>query len=500
MSTEIIKRDLWAVHVEGPDDIYPQLNRASAEKSAAEINDSIEKSAISKNSELAPACKAVVIPSPLSEVEHWKCLAEESSEQINELRAQFKAAQEKVAVGYLYPVDFEKLQNEECCVDLYSVPVDCPDGESTVKLYAAPLPADHIPDAGKKVCAWAVIAENGNIRAWAGTRDHPTLKKLESQGCQVVQMVLSPATIKDSLTVGEVPPRITEQDAREIISSYALWRGTEYNSFMADKFAGYFTVSDAGRALLDKLNAGRPDHIAEAGKMMKHEQEFSDEEYACIRDAVDRLMSAVGNDVDGDQSECSLCSEFIDDLIEKVINPLGVKWAEGDDVCEYYALGSPVSDHIADHSVDANKMDPNTINRRAIEWMLSDDTGLSSKAICAHMLGLEPEDTSYPSDPTDLGRCLRLMELIPEWKPRIKEMANYGPGWAGQIEVWDELNNTMTNEVGIDWSKGKKAAETYKAMKLAQASGYRNDPAYECGFDKNGFVSWSTKNRDDADE
>lgn len=200
--------------------------------------------------------------------------------------------------------------------------------------------------------------------------------------------------------------RITEQDAREIISSYVLWRGTEYNSFMADKFAGSFTVSDAGRALLDKLNAGRADHLAEAGKKVA-----------------------------------------------------------------------------------------NTIDRRALEWAISNDTGLSSEAICAHMLGLETEYARYPSDPADLGRCLRLLELIPEWKPRIKEMASYGPGWAGQIEVWDELNNTMANEVGIDWSKGKKAPETYKAMKLAQANGYRKDPEYECGFDKNGFISWSTKTK-----
>lgn len=234
------------------------------------------------------------------------------------------------------------------------------------------------------------------------------------------------------------------------------------------------------------------DHIPDTGKMVKHEQEFSDEEYACIRDAVDRLMSAVGNDVDGDQSECSLCSEFLDHLIKTVINPLGVKWVEGDDVCEYYSLGKPIRDHIA----EAGKM-TNTIEHRALEWMMSDDTGSSSEAISAHMLGLETEYASYPSDPAELGRCLRLLELIPEWKPRIKEMAIYGPGWAGQVEVWEDLYKTMEKEVGIDWSKGKKAPETYKAMKLAQANGYRNDPKYQCGFDKNGFVSWSTRNREE---
>ena len=64
-------------------------------------------------------------------------------------------------------------------------------------------------------------------------------------------------------------------------------------------------------------------------------QEFSDDEYICIRDAVDRLISAVGKDVDGDQSECSLCAEFIDELIKDVIVPLKIEWFENDDDCGY---------------------------------------------------------------------------------------------------------------------------------------------------------------------
>lgn len=55
-------------------------------------------------------------------------------------------------------------------------------------------------------------------------------------------------------------------------------------------------------------------------------QEFSDDEYICIRDAVDRLINAVGKDVDGDQSESSLCSEFIDEIIKEVISPLKIEW------------------------------------------------------------------------------------------------------------------------------------------------------------------------------
>ena len=136
------------------------------------------------------------------------------------------------------------------------------------------------------------------------------------------------------------------------------------------------------------------------------------------------------------------------------------------------------------------------IKDRVISWLLSGDTGSSSEAICAHMTGKGTYyGHSYPSDPSDLGRCLRLLELVPEWKPRIAEMAKYSPGWAGLVAEWDKLTNLMTNEVGIHWEKGESAPATYKAMKLAQANGYRNDASYECSFNKDGYLSSAFKKR-----
>lgn len=75
---------------------------------------------------------------------------------------------------------------------------------------------------------------------------------------------------------------------------------------------------------------------------------------------------------------------------------------------------------------------------------------------------------STPSDPSDLGRCLRLLERIPEWKSRISEMANAGGEWPTFSERWDEMARSMADEVGIDWSKGDKATKTYALMKEVQ--------------------------------
>lgn len=68
-----------------------------------------------------------------------------------------------------------------------------------------------------------------------------------------------------------------------------------------------------------------------------------------------------------------------------------------------------------------------TIEQRAIEWALSDDTGTSSKALCAHMIGIAHGRNMPPSDASDRGRCIRLLRLIPEWIPRLDELAQESP-------------------------------------------------------------------------
>ena len=105
--------------------------------------------------------------------------------------------------------------------------------------------------------------------------------------------------------------------------------------------------------------------------------------------------------------------------------------------------------------------------RKAFQWLFSNDTGMSSKALLGHMVA-GVSDGSYPHDPADLGRCLRLLEKFPQWKERIPEMARYGSVWATYALHWNELRDMMDEEVGIDWSKARKAPKTYEFMSRLQ--------------------------------
>jgi hypothetical protein len=149
----------------------------------------------------------------------------------------------------------------------------------------------------------------------------------------------------------------------------------------------------------------------------------------------------------------------MDDLVDR----LKAAWAMLNDDGDEYGLCNTLSEAAA--ALEAARGD-SSIERRALLWLAGGDSGASSKAICHHMLGMK-SDGSFPWDPSDLGRCLRLLELFPEWKPRIREMARYSPHWAALVARWDELAEMMADEVGIDWSKGRRAPRTYDAMKAA---------------------------------
>ncbi|MDM3891777.1 MULTISPECIES: hypothetical protein [Pseudomonas] len=109
-----------------------------------------------------------------------------------------------------------------------------------------------------------------------------------------------------------------------------------------------------------------------------------------------------------------------------------------------------------------------TVEQRAAAWMRDGDVGMSSRAIHDHMLGVPARDGyAAPADPDDLNRCIKLLELIPEWKPRMGEMAQRGEQWVGLAGNWGEICKCFLDEVGLDWCKGNRAPKTYLLMKQA---------------------------------
>lgn len=61
---------------------------------------------------------------------------------------------------------------------------------------------------------------------------------------------------------------------------------------------------------------------------------------------------------------------------------------------------------------------------RVLFWALHGSTGSSSRSIAQHM-ATGMSDGMPPSDADDRSRCIRLLQLVPEYIPRLKELLKY---------------------------------------------------------------------------
>jgi hypothetical protein len=116
-----------------------------------------------------------------------------------------------------------------------------------------------------------------------------------------------------------------------------------------------------------------------------------------------------------------------------------------------------------------------TEEQRANQWIVGRDTGTSSETIWAVMRGVQARWASPPSDPSDFGRCYRLLKLIPEWRRRLSEVCDAHPEWSALIEHWDELTvlyeDELENGPVVKWTR--MAPKTYERMKQLIDDGRR---------------------------
>lgn len=81
------------------------------------------------------------------------------------------------------------------------------------------------------------------------------------------------------------------------------------------------------------------------------------------------------------------------------------------------------------------------------DWIMSGDVGISSKTIWAVMQGCKsPQWASPPLDPSDFGRCYRMLVLFPKWRKRLSEVAARHKDWGPMIREWDHLTDLFIEE------------------------------------------------------
>lgn len=95
------------------------------------------------------------------------------------------------------------------------------------------------------------------------------------------------------------------------------------------------------------------------------------------------------------------------------------------------------------------------------EWIANGQVGVSSKTIWCVMMGVEFNSASIPWDPDDFSRCYKLLELFPEWKCRMQEVADKYPLWEPMVRNWDIMTQLYECELK---RKDQKMPELWNLM------------------------------------
>lgn len=107
-------------------------------------------------------------------------------------------------------------------------------------------------------------------------------------------------------------------------------------------------------------------------------------------------------------------------------------------------------------------------------WLAGGDTGTSSMTIWSIMTGRDlPNDGAHrfqrldiPHDPADFGRCHRLLEQFPAWRPGLLRVALIIPAWKPFVDAWDELTALYLEEFPSGF-----APKLYQRMKQLAGEG-----------------------------
>lgn len=83
-----------------------------------------------------------------------------------------------------------------------------------------------------------------------------------------------------------------------------------------------------------------------------------------------------------------------------------------------------------------------SMERRALAWMLSGDSGVSSETMLSIALGITKKDScgfDVPYDAGDFGRCYRLVEQVPEIRDKFEAIGRRFVAFKPILACWDEL-------------------------------------------------------------
>lgn len=113
-------------------------------------------------------------------------------------------------------------------------------------------------------------------------------------------------------------------------------------------------------------------------------------------------------------------------------------------------------------------MNKQTVSQLLV-WALGDDTGTSSETIVRIALGLEEmrglHSFDAPHDPSDFGRCYRLIQKFPELRKKLPLVGRKCKAFAPMVKRWDDLSALWEEESNNGTGRAPKLYALMKELR-----------------------------------
>jgi hypothetical protein len=104
---------------------------------------------------------------------------------------------------------------------------------------------------------------------------------------------------------------------------------------------------------------------------------------------------------------------------------------------------------------------------QAMHWLINSRTGLSSECLLATIINGAPiqggwHATFHPRDPSDLKRCIGLLDAVPDLRNHLGVMKAVSKEWEILVLNWNQLETTFKEELQ---QHPNRAPETNELMR-----------------------------------
>jgi hypothetical protein len=105
----------------------------------------------------------------------------------------------------------------------------------------------------------------------------------------------------------------------------------------------------------------------------------------------------------------------------------------------------------------------------ALDWLMSSKASAATIALCGAVTLRPSAQRAHPISAADFARCVDFLRAVPKAKAYLYRAANLSTEWACLVGNWMEIEDVLTDEIGLTYERAASAVRTNALMQAVLA-------------------------------